>query len=144
MMQKFVFDNEKEFVRKLNELVGQGVARENIRTISPYPVREAEEILSTKPSEVRIFALGGALTGLAAGFAFTIYTVKAWPLMIGGKPIVSIPPFLIIAFALTILFGSLSSFLGFLYAAKLPAVRRVASEDDFTNDFEILAEMVHE
>jgi ABC-type antimicrobial peptide transport system permease subunit len=107
-------------------------------------VREAEEILSTKPSEVRLFALVGALTGLAAGFAFTVYTVKAWPLMVGGKPIVSIPAFLIIAFALTILFGSLSSFLGFLCAAKLPAARRIASKDDCTNEFEILADVVRE
>jgi hypothetical protein len=143
-MQRFVFDNETDFSRKLAELVSGGVAREKIRTVTPYPVHEAEEILSVKGSPVRYFALVGALTGLSAGFAFTIYTVKAWPLMSGGKPIVSIPAFLIIAFALTILFGALFSFFGFLVTARLPGAGRIVSTDDCTNEFEILADVEHE
>jgi hypothetical protein len=88
---------------------------------------------------VRFFALGGGITGLVAGFAFTIYTVKSWPLITGGKPLVSTPAFLIIAYELTILFGALVSFFGFILLARLPALRKIfAPKEEFTNKFEIL------
>jgi len=95
-------------------------------------------LLSRRKRGVGVFALLGALGGLATGFAFTIYTVKAWHLMSGGKPLVAIPAFLIIAFALTILFGSLASFAGFLITARLPRMKRVVSREDFTDQFEII------
>jgi hypothetical protein len=64
----------------------------------------------------------------------------SWPLIVGGKPIVSIPPFIIIAFALTILFGSLSTFLGFLILSRLPSIRTLRSGEDYGNAFVILIE----
>ena len=49
-----------------------------------------------------------ALTGTATGFSLTIWTSLKWELITGGKPVVSIPPFVIIAFELTILLGGLA------------------------------------
>jgi hypothetical protein len=89
---------------------------------------------------VRFFALAGAGAGTVTGFAFTILTMTSWPLIVGGKPIVSLPPFLIIAFALTILFGSLSTFLGFLFLARLPSIRTIRSGEDYGNAFVIIVE----
>ena len=40
----------------------------------------------------------------------------------GGKPVVSVPPFIIICFELMILFGGISAVLGFLFFARLPAL----------------------
>jgi hypothetical protein len=136
-MKRFVFDNEKEFIRKLKELRAGGVSPKQIETVSPYSVHGVSELLEEKSSQVRLFALAGALTGLIAGFAFTIFTVRDWPLMSSAKPYVSVPAFLVIAFALTILFGALASFIGFLVTAKLPGMKRIVSEDVFTNEFEI-------
>jgi hypothetical protein len=42
----------------------------------------------------------------------------------GGKPIVSIPTYVVIAFELTILFGALSTLIGLFINARLPKVRR--------------------
>ncbi len=137
-MKRFVFDNQNDFVDKLRGLIEQKIPLKNIKTLSPYPVHKAEELMDSKPSGVRGFALFGAIFGLTAGFAFTIYTVKAWHLMSSAKPLVSIPAFLIIAFALTILFGALSSFAGFLLAARLPAISTIFSTDEFTNEFVII------
>jgi hypothetical protein len=72
---------------------------------------------------VRLFTLVGALTGTAAGFALTIWTALKWNLITGGKPVVSIPPFVVIAFELTILLGGLCTLLGLLVTAKLPSFR---------------------
>jgi len=48
--------------------------------------------------------------------------------------------FLIIAFALTILFGALSTFLGFLLLSRLPSPRGIRSEVEYGNAFVILVE----
>jgi len=69
---------------------------------------------------VRWFTFLGGLTGLSFGLLFPIYTVLDWPLITGGKPIVSLPLFIVVAFELTILFGALATFLGLLVLGKMP------------------------
>ena len=44
-----------------------------------------------------------------------------WQIVIGGKPFSSIPPYTVIAFELTILFGGLMTLLGLLVVGKLPS-----------------------
>jgi hypothetical protein len=80
-------------------------------------------------SPVRVFTLVGGILGCLLGFAFPIYTVLAWPLITGGKPIVSIPPFVVIAFELTILLAALMTVIGFLVFGGLPSVRPAAPYD---------------
>src|SRR3970282_1683762 len=63
-------------------------------------------------SRVRWFTLIGGLTGVVTGFAMTIWMANDWPIMLGGKPFSSIPPYTIIGFELTILFGGLLPALG--------------------------------
>ena len=41
----------------------------------------------------------------------------------GGRPIIPFPPFLIITYEMTILFGILATVIGFLISARLPAIR---------------------
>ncbi len=136
-MERFVFDNEGDFLAKLRELIKGGTKSKDIEIIAPHPCHHAEEILDQKPSYVRLFALVGALIGAATGYAITSGTVLDWPLITGGKQTISIPPFTVIAFELMILFGSLGSFLGFIILSRLPAVRTIISDDEFTDNFEI-------
>ena len=80
-------------------------------------------------SPVRVFALVGALTGTATGFALSIFTSMDWPLVVGGKPIVSIPAFVVIAFELTILFGALSTVIGLFINMRLPRLKPLVVYD---------------
>ena len=142
MAGPMIFEEKGKFLERLRGLVQEGVPGERIRVITPFGVPEVEEILPGKRSKVRFFALVGAASGTVTGFAFTILTTLSWPLIVGGKPIVSIPPFLIIAFALTILFGALSTFAGFLLLSRLPSPRGIQSEEQYGNAFVILVEDV--
>jgi Alternative complex III, ActD subunit len=135
--ERFVFDSEHDFLHKLEELVKSGVSPKDIETRAPHPVHHAEEILDMGPSIVRTFALIGGLTGAATGYLFTSLTAMVWRLPVGNKPIVGIPAFTVIAFELMVLFGGLSSFLGFLISSRMPAVRNVISSDEFRDSFEI-------
>jgi Protein of unknown function (DUF3341) len=53
----------------------------------------------------------------------------------GGKPVVSIPPFVVIAFELTILFGGIATILAAVLLGRLPRFRFSRAYDPrFTND----------
>lgn len=94
---------------------------ENVRAYVPFPDHHVlEDALGYKESPVRIFTLVGGLTGAATGFAFTIFSVQDWPLITGGKPLLSIPAFFVIAFEMTILFGALATVIGLFINARLP------------------------
>ena len=85
-------------------------------------------------SPVRAFTLAGGILGCALGFAFPIYTVLDWPIMTGGKAIVSLPPFVVIAFELTILFAALMTVAGFLLSSGLPRLRSAPYDPRFSQD----------
>lgn len=136
-MEKLVYQSEHDFVHKLEELIKSGVKPENIETRTPHPVHHAEEILTMKPSRVRLFTLAGGLAGIATGYLFTSLTSLDWTLYVGNKPLVGIPPYTVIAFELMVLFGGLSGFLGLMIESRMPAVRTIISDDVFSDQFEI-------
>ena len=90
---------------------------------SPVPSHELDRAIDEKPSRVRIFTLIGGLVGAISGYAMTIWMANNWPIMIGGKPFSSIPPYTIIAFELTILLGGILTVLGLFTVGRLPRVR---------------------
>ena len=93
---------------------------EKLEVYAPAAFEELELAVDPKPSRVRIFTLIGGLTGVVTGYAMTIWMSYDWGIMIGGKPFASIPPYTIIAFELTILFGGLLTLVGLLAVGKLP------------------------
>jgi molybdopterin-containing oxidoreductase family membrane subunit len=100
-----------------------------VTAYAPTPDFRLDLALGPGRSPVRVFTLVGGILGCIVGFAFPIYTVLDWPLMTGGKPIVSLPPFVVIAFELTILFAALATVLGFLWNSGLPSWRAPALYD---------------
>lgn len=92
----------------------------DLQALSPVPHHAIDEALEKPASPVRLFTLIGCLLGGIIGLVLTIGASLNYPLITGGKPIVSIPPFLIIVFELTILFGGLLTLGGMLLNARLP------------------------
>lgn len=136
-MERFIYQTEHDFMHKLEELVKSGVKSDQIDTRTPHPVLHAEELLAMKPSRVRLFTLAGGLAGVATGYLFPSLTAIDWPLYVGNKPLVGLPPYTVIAFELMVLFGGLSGFLGLIIEARMPAVRTIISDDVFPDQFEI-------
>ena len=58
-----------------------------------------------------------------SGFVLAAGTAVLYAHPTGGRPIITIPPYLIITYELTILFGILFTVLGFFVSARLPAWR---------------------
>lgn len=116
-----VFAEVDAAVEAIGRLKAAGLHR--IVTFSPMPSHDLEHAVHPPASPVRMFTLVGGLTGAATGFALPTWTSLDWPLITGGKPIISIPPMVVIAFELTILFAALSTIAGLFINARLPRAR---------------------
>jgi hypothetical protein len=103
---------------------------------SPIPRHEIEDALGQPVSPVRMFTLIGGIAGCAIGAWLTLWMSYDWPIVVGGKPIGSIPPYVVIMFEMTILFGALTTILGILFNAVFAARRSGTIQYDarFTND----------
>jgi molybdopterin-containing oxidoreductase family membrane subunit len=101
---------------------------------SAAPNHEIEEALDQGVSPVRLFTLIGGLTGCAAGFGMTIWMSLDWPLIVGGKTIASVPPYVVIAFELTILLGALSTVGALVLFSVLQGKRGIAYDPRYSDD----------
>jgi hypothetical protein len=114
-----------------------GLKARGFRDLTVYtaaPNHEIEDVLDHPVSNVRLFTLIGGLTGVTAGFAMTIWMSRDWPLLVGGKPIAAIPPYVVIAFELTILYGALSTVAGMIILSLVKSLRGRAYHPRFSDD----------
>ena len=107
----------------------------DVRAAMPAPFPELLESMELPRSPIGAITFAGAIFGAAAGLALTIGTSLRLPLIVGGKPIVSMPAFLVIVFELTVLFGALANFLGMLaFAARGRRRSWMPHDPRFTRD----------
>lgn len=121
------FDFLDSIVDAIHDLRKAGF--KDLTAYAPFPEHHIEEALGYDQSPVRVFTLVGALTGTAAGFGFTAWTSMDWPLITGGKPILSMVAYVVIAFELTILFGALATVIGLFINARLPHTKPIVVYD---------------
>ncbi|MGD0074232.1 MAG: DUF3341 domain-containing protein [Candidatus Binataceae bacterium] len=112
------FADEEKSAHAIEELRHSGIG--TVRAFTPFPSEKIQEAMARPKSPVRAWVLTGGITGALTGFALTIGLSMYWPHYVGGKPIVSIPPFVIIAFELMILFGALMGVAGFIFHGRFP------------------------
>jgi hypothetical protein len=116
-----IWNDPGDVAEAVTRLRGRGYT--DLETYSPAPFTEVDDAAIEKPSRVRLFTLIGGLTGVVTGYAMTIWMANDWKIMLGGKPFSSIPPYTIIAFELTILFGGLMTLIGLLVFGRLPSTK---------------------
>jgi hypothetical protein len=83
---------------------------------------------------------------LITGWAMAIGSTMVYSIIVGGKPIVSIPPFGVVAYITTILFGTIATFIGFLVNARVPQLTIVEGYDErlSSDHFGVLAHCLPE
>ena len=119
IMGTFAF--EEDFLAAAKNLTSSGF--DNISLLSPLPLVEAQEVLGLDKSPVRHYSLAGAIIGAISGFAMAAGTALVFILPTGGRAIITVPPFLIITYEMTILLGVLFTLMGFHFVSGLPAWR---------------------
>jgi hypothetical protein len=104
-----------EAVKKLREARFRAVD-----AYSPFPIEELKELLELHDPRIPILTVLGGFLGAAIGFGLPTYTNLAFPLDIGGRPLVAIPAFLMITFELGVLGAVLAGIFGMLVLNRLP------------------------
>lgn len=120
---KAVFENLDSLINAIDQLKKAGLTHDMIVT-SPLPRHDIEHVIyeGQAPSPVRWFTLAGALFGGTFGFTLQSITHLNWAMIMpGGKPLVSIPAFIVITFESTVLWGCLFTLVGMLLMTRLPA-----------------------
>lgn len=95
---------------------------------------ELEEAVGKPVSPVRLFTLFGGLTGACAGLGMTYWMSLDWPLLVGGKPIATVPPYVVFIFELMVLLGSLSTVAGVVLLSLAKPTTGLAYDPRFSDD----------
>jgi len=118
---KAIFNHFDSLLNAIDGLKTDGYT--DFAVTAPLPRHEIEELIyEGEPSPVRWFTLAGAVFGGTMGFLLCSITHLNWPMIIpAGKPLVSIPTFIVITFESTVLWGCMFTLAGLLYHCRLPA-----------------------
>ena len=116
-----LFKNEEKVVAAINEL--KQSSYEFIRVNTPIPSHKIMDSLQLKSSWVGWFTLCGGILGFIGGFALAIFTASRWNMIVSGKPIIAIVPFVVVGFEATILGSVFGNVLGLLTQTRLPSFR---------------------
>ena len=112
------FDDPAPLVGAARALHERGFRQ--MEAYTPYPVGELEEYIEGSRRLPLLVLIGGLLGTLTAwGMQFYI-AVFDYPTNIGGRPLNSWPSFIVIMFELTILFASVTAFVGMLALCGFP------------------------
>jgi molybdopterin-containing oxidoreductase family membrane subunit len=122
-----LFKNEDKVVSTINELNQSDY--QFIRVNTPIPSHKIMDALKLKKSWVGWFTLCGGILGFIGGFLLAIFTATRWNLIVSGKPIVAIVPFVVVGFEATILGSVFGNVLGLLTQTRLPSFRRLKYYD---------------
>ncbi len=119
----------------------------DMMVMTPMPRHEVEDaVYEGEPSPVRWFTLVGATFGLTMALSLMSLTSANWPMILpGGKPVVSLPAFVPVAFEGMVLWASLFTLIGLLINCRLPAtdLPEEACDPRFSSDcFGIVLERV--
>ena len=105
-----VYTEEENVVTAINQLKEKGIKVKDAYT--PYPVFEIIEAMGLK-TRFPYFAFAFGVIGVSLTFLFLYYTsVLSYPLVIGGKPYLSLS-FVVVMFVATIFVTVISSLIAF-------------------------------
>jgi hypothetical protein len=116
------FDSVEGLLAAIGRLRARGYR--HLEAFTPHPITGLEEALGWRRSRITLLAGGAGLAG--AVFAFLLQWLLVghlYPLDVGGRPPLSIPPFIVISFETMVLFASATAFLSLFWVNRLPRLR---------------------
>ena len=90
-------------------------------TDAPYPEGAFGE--REERHRLYVFPLCGALVGLTIGVLLTAMTQMAYPMVQGGKPILSLPPMAVVTYESTMLTAIIFTIIGVIFESRLPKLK---------------------
>lgn len=130
-----LFQDPQKVADAMGELKGNGFPAEDLDIYSGSPFPEGSFGEHDPDHRLYMFPLVGALIGFAIGLLWTAGTQISYPLITGGKPILSIPPMTIIMYENTMLGAILFTVLGVLFESRLPKLNLGLYDERITEGY---------
>ncbi|MBL4691710.1 MAG: DUF3341 domain-containing protein [Magnetovibrio sp.] len=114
------FDQAFNVITDIKHYKVPGISVDDVTLKSPIEHPEIEEVLGERKCHVPKFSFVGGLVGFCFTFLFLASAQAnflAQPQ--GGKPVITIPSNIVLAYEMLILFGVLSTLTGFVLGARL-------------------------
>lgn len=103
---------------------------------TPYPVHGLDVAMGIEPSRLPTYCFAFGLTGTTLAVAFQLWTTAYdWAVNVGGKPLLSLPAFIPVAFETTILLAGIGVFFAmFMGSGLFPGKASAAPPKPVTQD----------
>jgi hypothetical protein len=128
-----IFDDEDILLHGVDGIRDKGVKIHEVYT--PFPVHGLDEALGYKRSRLPIAAFLFGMTGTILALTMQIWMLGYdWPMIIGGKNFVSLPPFIPVTFELTVLLSALGMVATFFIVSDMKPYKTPRSYDIRSTD----------
>ena len=115
-----LFQDPEQVVDATTKLKEDGFSAEDLDIYSGSPYPEGSFGEHVAGHRLYVFPIIGAICGFTVAILITAGTQISYPLITGGKPILSIPPMTIITYEGTMLGALIFTVLGILFESRLP------------------------
>lgn len=113
------FDTPTQLVDAARQVRDAGFVKTD--AFSPFPLHEIDEALGIKRSILPFLVFGGGIIGLLSGIGLEVFVHYIdYPIIVGGRPHLSIPSFIPPAYELTILLAAFTAVFGMILLNGLP------------------------
>ncbi|MFK7734960.1 MAG: quinol:electron acceptor oxidoreductase subunit ActD [Pirellulaceae bacterium] len=113
------YEDENKLLDACRKVRDSGYSRTDAFT--PFPVHGIDEALGIKPTVLPWFSFCAGITGTSIALLMQIYmNAIDYPYIISGKPYISLPAFIPVAFELTVLFAAFTTVFAMLGLNGLP------------------------
>jgi Protein of unknown function (DUF3341) len=113
------FDTPTQLVDAARQVRDAGFVKTD--AFSPFPLHEIDEALGIKRSILPFLVFGGGIIGLLSGIGLEVFVhVIDYPIIVGGRPHLSVPSFIPPAYELTILLAAFTAVFGMILLNGLP------------------------
>jgi len=129
-----IFEDEDVLIDAVKQIRNDGVKIKEVYT--PFPIHGLDTALGYKMSRLPIAAFLFGMTGTILALTMMYYMMGFdWPMNIGGKNFVALPPFIPVTFEVTVLLSALGMVATFLIVSdlkpyKIPRMFDIRSTDD--------------
>ena len=100
-----------------------GISDEEMDVISGMPYSHHMLGRPKQKSRVALFALSGAVFGFVVSLLLNLGTPLLYPVYVGGFPLLSIPPTIVLTFEISMLGLMVFTFFGFIWENKFPRLK---------------------
>jgi hypothetical protein len=115
-----LFRDPDSVANAVTALKAAGVRGADIKVLSDTPYPEGAFGEDAERHRLYVFPFVGACCGFSVGLLLTIGTQLAYPIVTGGKPILSIPPMIHVIYEGSMLGAILFTVMGILFESRLP------------------------